>query len=335
MQEARFYEKKGSVVNCQLCHRYCKIEEGKTGYCRVRKNIDGKLHSLVYGKTLTLSADPIEKKPLYNFMPGTFCNSISTHGCNFKCEFCQNHEISQDFTEKMIEGIQTIAPEEIVQNTLERGLSGIAYTYTEPTVFAEYALDTMKLAKKNKLYNVWVSNGYMSKEAAWEIAKNLDAINIDLKGSAEFYKKVCGGVDISGVKDSIRFFHKRGVHVEVTNLVVPEYNDSEQDFESVASFVASIGKEIPLHFSRFYPHYHMSDWSVTPAEKLLQARDIARKKGLSYVYLGNFQEQQDTFCPECGEKLIERNGYTTLILGLDGKGNCAFCGAPTGIKQSL
>ena len=335
MKEARFYEKNGSTLKCKLCNRYCKIEEGSTGYCRVRKNVNGTLYSLVYGKTLTLSADPIEKKPLYNFMPGTFCNSISTYGCNFSCKFCQNHEMSQDFVEEMIERVPMTSPEEIVQDTLERGLSGIAYTYTEPTVFAEYALDTMKLARKHGLYNVWVSNGYMSKEAAGEIAKNLDAINIDLKGSADFYRTVCGGVDIESVRESIRLFHKKGVHVEVTNLVVPEFNDSRKDFESVAAFVASVDKGIPLHFSRFYPHYKMSNWSVTPAKKLFEARDIAKKKGLSYVYIGNFEEEQDTFCPVCGKKLIERRGYTTVITGLDGKGNCAFCGAPTGIKQSI
>lgn len=335
MEKARFFEAKGSAVKCNLCNRHCIIEEGSVGYCRVRKNINGTLYSLVYGRTLTLSADPIEKKPLYNFMPGTICNSISTYGCNFSCDFCQNHGMSQDFTSALIEKVPVTTPEEIVQDTLERGLSGIAYTYTEPTVFAEYALDTMKLARKNKLYNVWVSNGYMSKKAVAEIAKNIDAINIDLKGSAKFYRKVCGNIDITKVKESIKLFHKKGVHVEVTNLVVPEYNDSKQDFESIASFIASVDKRIPLHFSRFYPHYRMSNWSITPGKKLFEARDIAIKKGLSFVYIGNFQEQQDTFCPACGKKLIERHGYKTQVKGLDGKGNCAFCGAPTGIKQSL
>jgi len=311
------------------------VPEGGAGYCRVRKNAGGKLQSLVYGRAITLTVDPIEKKPLFNFMPGSNCNSVSTYGCNFRCEFCQNHHISQDFTEKMVESVKETAPEAIVRDTLEKGVEGIAYTYVEPTIFAEYALDTMKLARKEGLYNVWVSNGYMTKEAGKEIAKHLDAINIDLKGNEEFYKKMCGNVERAHILDSIRFFHKKGVHVEVTNLIVPDYNDSKKDFEEIASFVASLDKRVPLHFSRFYPHYKMQDTPVTPAEKMLKARDIAKEKGLFYVYLGNFEAESDTFCPECGKKLIERGGCSALAIGLGEKGECTACGAETGIKFRL
>ena len=333
MKEARFYEMKGEKANCFLCSRRCSIPKGSTGYCRVRKNVNGKLHSLVYGKTLTLTVDPIEKKPLYNFMPGTNCTGVSTYGCNFSCKFCQNHHISQDFTEKMIEIVRETTPEEIVQDSLAKGVQGIAYTYVEPTIFAEYALDTMKLARKEGLYNVWVSNGYMSKEAAKEIARDLDAINIDLKGNAEFYQEMCGAVEIERVKESIRFFHKKGVHLEVTNLIVPGYNDREKDLQGVAGFVASLDKKIPLHFSRFFPHYKMPDTPVTPGETMAKAPGIAKEKGLYYVYLGNIPGEQDTFCPECGKKLVERNSYSTVVLGVEGNGKCRFCGANTGIRM--
>jgi len=209
MEKARFYSMEKGTANCFLCNRRCKIAEGALGYCRVRKNVGGELQSLVYGKALTMAVDPIEKKPIFNFMPGTFCNSVSTYGCNFKCEFCQNHSTSQDFAEESISATKGISPEEIVLNAIAAGSEGIAYTYVEPTIFAEYAMDTMKLARKEGLYNVWVSNGYMSLEAAEEIAENLDAINIDLKGNSEFYKKLCGNVKREHVLESIKFFHKK------------------------------------------------------------------------------------------------------------------------------
>lgn len=334
MKEALFYEKKeGEKVQCGLCNRHCIISPGITGFCRVRKNVNGRLYSLVYNKTLTLTVDPIEKKPIYNFMPGTYCNGVSTYGCNFRCLFCQNYHISQEFTEKMIEGIQETTPEEIVQDTVEKGIEGIAYTYVEPTIFAEYALDTMKLAKKEGLYNVWVSNGYMTTEAIEELSKYMDAINIDLKGDNKFYEEMCGNAELKHVKNSIKRFHKKGIHVEVTNLIVPGFNDNEEHLREIVGFIASIDKGIPLHFSRFFPHYKMLDTPITPAETLRKALKIAKEKDLFYVYLGNFEEAQDTFCPKCRKKLIERQGYKTLLLGLDEKGKCAFCGTSTGIKM--
>ena len=332
MKEARFYSMKNGNAGCSLCNRHCSIPKGGTGYCRVRKNVSGKLQSLVYGKTLTLTVDPIEKKPLYNFMPGSFCNSVSTYGCNFSCAFCQNHDLSQDFVEENISAVKETSPGEIVQDTLGKGAEGIAYTYVEPTIFAEYALDTMKLAHKNGLYNVWVSNGYMSLEAAKEIAGDLDAINIDLKGNAEFYKEMCGNAEIGHVMDSIRFFHGKGVHVEVTNLIVPGYNDSPAGLGEIAEFVASIDKMMPLHFSRFFPDYKMLGCPATPIGRLKEAFGIAREKGLFHVYLGNMPCEQDTFCPECGKKLIERQGYNISIMGLKENGKCAFCGSEAGIR---
>ncbi|MFH1234185.1 MAG: AmmeMemoRadiSam system radical SAM enzyme [Candidatus Diapherotrites archaeon] len=331
MKEASFYSRKGNLANCFLCGRRCSIADGSTGFCRARKNIGGKLYSLVYGKALTLTVDPIEKKPFYNFMPGSFCTSISTYGCNFSCKFCQNHDISQDFTEKMIEVAPDTQPEELVERSLKENVAGISYTYVEPTIFAEYALDTMKIAKKKGLYNAWVSNGYMSKEAVGKIAKNLDAINIDLKGDGLFYREMCGNAEMERVKESIRLFHKKGVHVEVTNLIVPGFNDKDAQIMEIVDFIASIDKRMPLHFSRFFPHYKMQDLPVTPAKAMELAYRIAKEKGLAYVYLGNFGHEQNTFCPDCGKLLIERQGYSILVSGLDEKGKCVFCGAKTGI----
>ncbi|MEM0359940.1 MAG: AmmeMemoRadiSam system radical SAM enzyme [Candidatus Diapherotrites archaeon] len=331
MKEALFYSRKGGLVQCFLCNRRCLIGEGKTGFCRVRKNVGGVLQSLVYGKALTLSVDPIEKKPFYNFMPGSFCTSVSTYGCNFSCLFCQNHGISQDFTEKMVEAVPFVSPETIVERSLNEGVEGISYTYVEPTIFAEFALDIMRIARKKGLYNVWVSNGYMSKEAVLVLSKHLDAINIDLKGDAGFYKKMCGNADVEKVKESIRLFFKKGVHVEVTNLIVPGYNDKDEQLEEIAGFIASIDKRMPLHFSRFFPHYKMSGTPITPASVLEKAFEIAKQEGLKYVYLGNFSQGQDTYCPECGRLLIARQGFSVAVSGLNEKGKCVFCNSKTGI----
>ncbi len=333
MKEAVFYSRKNGKVQCTACNRGCVIPSGKVGYCRVRKNVNGRLFSLVYGRTLTLTVDPIEKKPLFNFKPGTMCNGVSTYGCNFSCKFCQNYYISQDFTEKVIEGVEETTPEEIVENTLAREVEGIAYTYVEPTIFAEYALDIMKIARKKSLYNVWVSNGYMSKELAKKLVPLLDAINIDLKGNAEFYEEMCGGVKIGPVKENIRFFHKKGVHVEVTNLIVPGFNDSKKHFSEIAEFIASIDKEMPLHFTRFFPAYKMSDFAPTPIESIYAAVETAKKKGLKYVYAGNVAEEANTFCPNCGRLLIERNGFSAIISGLSEDGKCVFCGYNTKIRR--
>ena len=333
MKEARFYKKlPKNQVQCTACNRFCRIPENSTGFCRVRKNVEGKLYSLVYNKTLTLTADPIEKKPLFHFMPATYCNSISTYGCNFSCSFCQNYDISQEFIEKDIETIKETTPEQIVENTIDRGLDGLAYTYVEPTVFLEYALDTMKLARREKLYNVWVSNGYMSEQAINELAKYLDAANIDLKGDTGFYRKICGNANIEHVKKSIRLLHSKGVHVEVTNLIIPGHNDKAEQIADIASFVSGVDKNIPLHFSRFFPNYRMLDVPVTPVTTLRMAYNIAKQHGLNFVYLGNVPEAQNTYCPKCGNLVTERAGYVVAPIGVDESGRCTQCGYALGIK---
>lgn len=334
--EARFYEKqKDSTVLCSLCNRRCRIADGGFGFCKVRKNTKGILHTLAYGKTLTMSIDPIEKKPLFNFMPGTQCMGVSTYGCNFTCLHCQNSEISQGWTAQALQAVPYTDPEEIVRQTLNAEIGGIAYTYTEPTVFAEYALDTMRIARENGLYNVWVSNGYMTREAANEIAPLLDAINIDLKGDARFYKEVCGNADIKHVKENIVRFHKKGVHVEVTNLIVPGYNDKDEQVKAVAEFIAGISPEMPLHFSAFSPQWKLNYLAATSPSAVHKARHIAEKAGLKYVYTGNITgEENITKCKSCGSTLIFRHNYFAEFAGLKdgGKSNkCEKCGVENNI----
>ena len=285
--EAKHYKKEGDLLKCLACERQCKIAKGKKGLCGVRKNIGGKLHALNYGKPIAMHLDPIEKKPLYSFRPKSKCFSISTFGCNFACQFCQNHGISKEFTEQQLEATAFVEPEKIIEYAIKSGAEGMAYTYTEPTIFFEYALDIMKLAKKQALYNVWVSNGYMGQEVRKEIAPFLDAINIDYKGGKEFYKNVCGGIEIEKVEENIGFFHKKGIHLEIANLVVPGLNDPKKDFEKMCKFIASLDTSIPLHFSRFFPNYKLDSLPPTPKETLLLAQKIAKKQGLENVFLGN------------------------------------------------
>lgn len=332
LHEAMLYKKlKGKKVKCGLCMRNCVIANGAAGQCGARKNVGGVLHSLVYGRTITTDIDPIEKKPLFNFMPGSHCLGISTYGCNFMCRHCQNWRISQERSEKAILAVPFTSPEEIVEQALVADVEGIAYTYTEPSTFMEYALDTMKLAKKKGLYNVWVSNGYMSKECIDIVTPFLDAINVDLKGNAKFYKEVVGNAKIEFVKENIAYLHKKKIHLEVTNLIVPGFNDKEKDFKEVAEFVAGLDLFVPLHFSRFWPQYKMEYLPPTGIEKLHKAKEIAEKAGLKYVYFGNVAEEESTKCPECGAVLIKRSGFSAQAVGFGGKGNCGKCGAKTGI----
>ncbi len=332
LHEASFYKKlRNKAVQCSLCRRSCAIKEGEKGKCGVRKNLGGKLYSLVYGRTLTMSIDPIEKKPLFHFKPGTQCLGVSTYGCNFFCLHCQNWQISQQRSEEAISSVPYTSPPEIVEQTLAAGVGGIAYTYTEPTVFTEYALDTMRIAHKKGLYNVWVSNGYMSRECIDAIAPYLDAINVDLKGNAKFYKEVCGNVNIEFIKENIAYLYKKKLHLEVTNLIVPGYNDNEKDFLEVSEFIASIDKTMPLHFTRFWPQHKMQHLPPTDMEKLRRAKEIALKAGLKYAYVGNVAEEDSTYCPECRAVLIKRFGFSAEPIGLDKNGNCKKCRAKTGI----
>jgi pyruvate formate lyase activating enzyme len=293
MKECYLYQKSGDYTVCQTCNHRCRIAPYKRGVCGVRENQQGKLFLLVYGRIIAENIDPIEKKPLYHFMPGTTSLSIATVGCNFRCLWCQNWDIAQctkdnaDRTEiasKM--GIE-MEPAQIVEDAQKYGCPSISYTYTEPTIFLEFALDTMKLAKKARLKNVWVSNGYMTGETLDLITPYLDAINVDLKGFSEENYLKYSGAKLQPVLDNIRDIHKRGIHIEVTTLIVPGVNDDEKQLNDIAQFLASISKTIPWHISRFFPAYKMTDTPVTPRETLELAEKLGKKAGLKYVHLGN------------------------------------------------
>lgn len=320
MKEAMFWKKHHNMINCQLCPRECSIADGKTGFCRVRKALDGKLYSLNYCRLTSVNVDPIEKKPFFHFAPGSHCLSIATVGCNLGCKFCQNWEISQS---KEIHG-EKLTPRMVVDTAVHMGLPGIAYTYVEPTVFYEFALSTMKLAREEGLYNVWVTNGYTSKKAIDKMSRYLDAANVDYKGDANFYKNLCLVPDPQPIKDAIKRYKKKGVWVEITNLLVPGWNDKPSQVKEMCEWIAKeVGKETPLHISRFFPHYKMKDIKPTPKAKLEAAYEIAKKSGLEYVYVGNIpNDKESTFCPKCGNKVIEREGFSVGIV----TDKCQRCG---------
>ncbi|MBI4999328.1 AmmeMemoRadiSam system radical SAM enzyme, partial [Candidatus Gottesmanbacteria bacterium] len=313
LKEAILYRKlKDNSVRCHLCSHRCLIPDGKRGLCSVRENHKGRLYSLVYGLAIAANVDPIEKKPLFHFQPGSLSFSIATAGCNFRCQFCQNWDISQ--ISKGLQGQiigKKLPPEEIVKKALETDCRSIAYTYTEPTIFFEYAYDTAKLAKKKGLANVFVTNGYQTPETIKEMAKFVDAANIDLKSfSDEFYQKICGA-RLAPVLEAIKLMYKAGIWLEITTLVVPGQNDSEKELNQIAKFIAKVDKNIPWHISRFHPEYKMLDAEPTPIETLEKAYQIGKKAGLNYVYLGNVitETRENTYCPKCENLAIKRVGY--------------------------
>ncbi|MEM3635653.1 MAG: AmmeMemoRadiSam system radical SAM enzyme [archaeon] len=325
LHEARFYEKKANkTVRCLLCHRFCTIPEGKTGFCKVRKNIGGKLYALTYGKPCSFEVDPIEKKPFFHFNPGSLSYSIATVGCNFACLHCQNWEISQAFPGDVPEF--DLPPEKVVQSALIERCHEIAYTYTEPTIFFEYCEDTAKIAKKHNLYNVFVSNGYFSEDSRKELFKFLDGIRIDLKGDENFYRKIAGGAHLEPVLENIEKCAGK-IHLEVITLLIPGKNTDEKWISDMTDYLSSINPDIPWHFTRFYPAYKMLDVSPTAIEDLERAHSIASKK-MNYVYIGNVlgHEFENTFCPSCGKKVIERFGFSIVGWHLDEKNKCIYCG---------
>jgi len=326
-KEALLYEKLADqVVRCNLCSHRCKIAEHKFGFCGVRQNIGGILYTRLYGDLIAVHLDPIEKKPLYHFLPGSLSFSIATIGCNFRCGFCQNWEISQrSFKEGSDFGSEEVAPEETVAEAIKNNCQSISYTYTEPTIFFEYALDTARLAKAKGLYNIFVTNGYMTTEALEMIRPYLDAANVDLKFfRQDSYRKVCGG-SLQPVLDSIRAMKELGIWVEVTTLVVPQENDSAPELKDIAEFIAGVDKNIPWHISRFHPDYKFTRTSPTPETTLKEAREIGLQSGLNFVYLGNvYGWGNDTFCPACKKLLIKREGFSILQYNIQ-DGKCLSC----------
>lgn len=335
-REALLYEKlEDKLVHCYLCNHHCRIVNQKFGFCGVRQNLDGTLYTYAYGKVVAAHIDPIEKKPLYHFLPGSFSFSIATIGCNFRCGFCQNWEISQSsFRQGLIPkqvtvpnnlGEEEISPEEIVKTTLKNNCQSVSYTYTEPTIFFEYAYETAKLAKEKGLYNNFVTNGYMTKECLEMIKPYLDAANVDLKFFKDSsYRKICSG-KLEPVLNSIRLMHELGIWVEVTTLVVPGENDSEEELQGIAQFLANVDKNIPWHVSRFHPDYKFTDHEATPQDTLKQAQEIGKKAGLTYIYVGNvIGWGNDTHCHNCKKLLIKREVFSVLEYNIK-KGKCAYC----------
>ncbi len=329
MQEAEYYEKlAGGTVICGLCSHHCRIKSGKRGLCGVRENQAGVLYTLVYGRLVAESADPIEKKPLFHFHPGSRSYSISTVGCNFKCRHCQNYQISQypQMHAGAISGNQT-SPESVVVAAIQNNCDSISYTYVEPTVFFEFARDCAILARKENLKNVMVSNGYMTAEVGRDFAPLLDAINIDIKSfSDSFYKKICGA-RLKPVLETVKLMHSLGVWVEVTTLLIPELNDSSEELRDLARFIKDIDPGIPWHVTAFHPTFKLLDRGPTPGETLKRARDIGMEEGLDFVYVGNIPGKggENTICPGCAQELIGRYGYSLNNYILSG-GRCPQCG---------
>ncbi|HNR66685.1 MAG TPA: AmmeMemoRadiSam system radical SAM enzyme [bacterium] len=332
MKEALYYQsEKEGKVRCTLCPHRCLLAEEQSGLCGVRRNIGGRLYSLVYEKAIALHVDPIEKKPLFHVYPGSSSFSLATMGCNFKCRFCQNHEISQVHlsSSRQISG-ESVSASQAVQMARQQGCKTLACTYTEPTVFFEYALEIGKKAREDGLQMVWISNGYISAKPLQEIARFLLAANIDLKSwNEDFYRHEIGG-DLSSVLETLVRMKKLGVWLEVTTLIIPGVNDSESELQSIAHFIANdLGPETPWHISRFYPHFKTTHLSPTPIEVLHRAREIGIENGLRYVYCGNVpgEEGEHTFCYQCHERIIQRFGFHVLQNKLC-KGCCPVCSAP-------
>ncbi len=317
-------------VRCNLCCHRCVIKDGRRGKCNVRENRSGVLETLVYGKVIARHIDPIEKKPLFHFMPGSLSYSIATVGCNFRCLFCQNADIAQMPTDHqgMVMGDPT-EPQEVVDAAIKGNCRSISYTYTEPTVFFEFAYDTAKLARAKRVRNVFVTNGYLTPEAIEMVQPYLDAANVDLKAfSDKYYKELCGA-RLAHVKEALKLMKSRGIWVEVTTLVVPGLNDNPAELEKLASFLAgSLGPETPWHISRFHPTYRLTDRPATPRQTLISAREIGIQAGLKYVYTGNVPGDmgEKTFCYSCGKMLIDRWGFQISQYLID-NGHCSHCGA--------
>jgi len=328
MQEAMFYEElPENRVRCGLCRFRCLIADGARGHCGVRENQDGILYSLVYGKLCAENVDPIEKKPLFHFQPGSRSYSIATVGCNFQCQHCQNYEISQIGQETPIRGIAR-TPAEVVKKAVAHGCASIAYTYTEPTIFFEFAYDTARLAHEAGLKNIFVTNGYITPAALASIAPWLDAANIDLKGFSESFYRDIVHARLSEVLDSIITYRQSGIWLELTTLIIPGLNDDEKELQELASFiVTNLGIDTPWHVSQFYPTYKLTDRPRTPLATLRKAREIGRSAGLRYVYEGNVPGEggENTWCPSCGALLIERYGFAIGINRIR-NGVCPDCG---------
>ena len=334
LKEAMLYEQlPEKKVKCNLCSRRCTIPEGKVGFCLVRKNDGGTLHSLVYGKACSAQIDPINKKPLSHFCPGSMVMSIATVGCNFRCKFCDNWVISQ---EKDIKGYD-LPPEKVVEAAKENGCQGISYTYTEPTIFFEYAYDTAKIAHDHGLFNTFVTNGYMTPEAVQTIAPFLDAATVDFKGGGDpdFYREFSAVPSVKPIYEALKEMKKQGIHLEITNLVIPRMGDSMERIRELALWIKdNLGEDTPFHLLRFHPNYGLTEAPATPIKTLEQAYETAREIGLNYVYIGNVpgHRYENTYCPNCKALIIKRFSFEIVKWHLTKDMKCPECGRAIAIK---
>lgn len=314
-------------VQCNLCHHQCLISLGKRGKCGVRENRDGILNSLVYGKPISLAIDPIEKKPLFHFFPGSDILSLATVGCNLSCDFCQNHSISQQPPGSAYE--RSISPEDVVLTAKDQGCQSIAFTYTEPTIFFEYAYDIAKLADKKNISSVFVTNGYMTIDALKTISPYLAAANVDVKSiDPHFYKEFCGAPKAPRVVlENIEFMIKNKIHVEVTNLVIPTRNDEKEQIKQLCQALISLSENIPVHFSAYHPDYKVQHIPRTTSSILEKTARIAKEAGLRYVYVGNVpgSNLEHTLCYNCGKILIKRVGFNIVENNLKNSKKCPWC----------
>jgi pyruvate formate lyase activating enzyme len=331
------YEKQNeNKVKCCLCARRCLISEDSTGFCLVRKNQGGILYTLNYGKAVSAGVDPISKKPLSHFNPGSLVMSVAAAGCNFRCQFCDNWMISQD---REVAG-RPFPPEEVVKSAQDSNCQGISYTYTEPTIFMEYAYDTAKLARKAGLFNTFVTNGYMTPEAVKTIAPFLDAATVDFKGGGDpdFYKSVSAVPNVEPIYEALKELKLNGVHIEITNLVVPKMGDSMEKIKQMADWIRDyLGKDTPFHLLRFHPDYKMTTLPATKVEDMERAYMTAKHEGLNYVYLGNVpgHPSENTYCPNCNEAVIKRYNFDITEWNLTSDMRCPVCGQQIPIKGKL
>ena len=341
MKAIRLFNKEDEFTQCLICAHRCRIKDGKVGVCKTIMNKDHILYSINYGILVAQSVDPIEKKPLFHFLPGTFSYSIASAGCNFRCLGCQNADISQSYRDENYEayleyfkGLKQTPPEEVMVSALKANCGSISYTYTDPAVFFDYSLDVMELAHKKGLKNIFVTNGYYTEESVNAVKGFLDAANVDIKFFNDAsYRRICGG-RLEPVLEAVKLFYKQGVHLELTTLLIDEYNNNDEEIKKIADFIVSVDSNLPWHISRFFPSYKMQDGNITAEKTIVNAYNIGKEAGLKYIYAGNIQLDgyEDTHCPSCGNLLIKRRRYNILEnnmikgIAVAGEGKCKFCG---------
>jgi len=326
MKEATLYKKLDGKIQCVACRRRCMLEEGQIGFCGVRKNVRGKLRLLVYSLPNAVSIDPIEKKPLFHFLPGSLALSIGTQGCNFACQFCQNYDLSQ---RREIIGVK-LTPRQAVRMALDYGCKSVSYTYNEPTIFIEYAYDVGKLVRKKGLANTFVTNGYQTEEAIELMKEFLDAATVDFKGNGnpQFYLKYMSVPKEEEIYQTLLMMKEAGFHIEITDLVVPKIGDNLEDARKLVRWIVeNLGEDTPVHFLRFFPHYLLNYLPPTPIETLEKHVEIAKEEGLKFVYIGNVPGHplENTYCPSCGKAVIERYGIEIVGWHLDDNFRCKYC----------